>query len=727
MYGPSPFANPFDPSAYGASDAFGRPMGGPPSEYGASAMPDFRYRENYNAGNAAFAPPGGIQTGNPLVNMGLQIGTQMAFPGQEFRPMQTYDGSDVDYQRARSRFNEQFAQYAPQLARQGIFPAGSELAQNPVAQMATDPFKMGGSTVQAFQSAYGRFGNVLGPSPAEGARQTARLVESIDDKFDDANGQWDYRKSFGANRSQTIENVDSALRFGMGGMSRNQFASDVRAGRGGEFAAQANEVTRLGKTTFGQDQSADQINDLLDKAMGGLSSVTPDKASDFLAKVQSTSRALDINAKAFAEYLAAQQKVYKEMGVGGSIGAEATMGAALTARGVSERGRASGDAILGDQNQAMAARSANVQASQGSQLVKQLRFVAAQAERMDDGESKENGVGGQGLKENVQEVGALLRAGKGREAEALFSRIRNESRLGADTITEGGRNLSEEDADRSSRLVGNVTGRDSDMDVRAKVTRLTYQRASQERGFDRSAVSEDVYSKAVAGLGAVELESPEKVEAALRAQGVAPEAARGARQALATQADRTISNSGNFAQYGRRTQAQVRDSLDQSRPQAEAENAAAEAAQQADQGQVRPLNATSGNSTRGIDKMEAVGQTISTVTAEIQKGGPIDEKRVTSIVQDLVKKIVMADGSSQGTPANPSTSSANAEPSEIKKTPADASSTAPSSPVETLNREQLDETKRSRTVQEQMLEVMKTIAKSGGMPMANAPNNTGIR
>ena len=520
-------------------------------------------------------------------------------------------------------------------------------------------------------------------------------------------------------------------------MSRGQFAAQVREGKGGEFAAQANEVTRLGKTTFGQDQSADQINDLLDKAMGGLANVTPDKASDFLAKVQSTARALDINSKAFAEYLAAQQKVYKDMGVGGSIGAEATMGAALTARGVSERARENGDAVLGDQNRAMAAGAANAQASQGSQLVKQLRFVAAQAQGMDDAESKENGVGGQGLKENVRQVGELLRAGKGKEAEALFSKIRNESRLGADTIVEGGRNLSEEDAEASKPLVGAVTGRDSDADVRAKVTRRAYQVASQERGFDRSAISQETYEKAVEGLTAAEMTKPEKVEAALVAQGVAPEAARAARQPLKQGADVAISNTAAFYGYGRRTQAQVRYSLDQSRPNAEAENETVRAAQRGDEAKVRPLNAENGKNTLGVNLPEIFGQGINQLTQEVQKGGKWDIDRSTNFLKDFVKKAMQADPASPETGSTPSLIQSDEPMGILKSTSIKGSPNASGSEPnvsaskqneggEAIAKEQLDTQKSLVRKMEEVHMTLKQKLSGTNMPIANAPSNTGL-
>jgi hypothetical protein len=770
MYGyPSPF-NPYGSSLYGGFDAYGQPPGSAQG-YGSTAMPDFRYRESAFAGNSSFTPPGGIRTGNGMIDMGLQIGLMSAFPGQEFRPFQAYDGADIDYLRGRGRANEAFKAYREQAGRSGILPPESELGKNPIAQMATENLKYGGSTQQAFQSAYGRFGNIFGDSPEQGAKDTARLLSSMDDAFagkgPDGKPRFDYDKSFGFNRQETVENVDSALRFGVGGMSRRGFAQAAREGRGGEYAAQANETTRLGKSTFGQDQSADQINDLLDKATGGIANVTPEKASEFLAKVQSTARALDINAKAFAEYIGAQQKMYKEMGIGGSVAADMIMSTSLAARGASDRARETGDIGLSDQNRGVAALNANAAVSQGSSFMKQLRFVAAQADRMNADEDRDFGVDGKSLKANLQAIDAMKAAGNGAGAEALFDRVRN--RFGADLVAEGGLNLSEEDAARSQNIIKDTKGSDLDAETRTKALNISYQRARGQRGFDEKAVSRDVYGKAVENLGAMELQDPAKVAAALEAQGVEADAARSAARALSVSANVAINNTANFVPLGRRTQDQVRASLDQTRTGTIEENAAVQARESSDEVRARNLNRVMGSVTGGVKPSEEIGRGISAITEEIQKGGKVDGDRIKEVFKGLALDVTQTDkltriqqdyesgAMSRPDYQLPGEEGAAGKPDELlrpwslrsmldrydknsgQSTSGDvppSAQQAPGMPGQahstasvdvSVPKEQLEVTKKSGTVLENIHLTLLGIAKGRGpTPMANAASNTGL-
>ena len=636
--GYSPFPNFFgsDPSA-GSAPSY--------AAYGQAAMPDFRFRESAYAGNSQFVGPGGPRTGNPLYDLGAMAVSASLFPGKELRPFSPVEGGDVDFLRNRGRFNDQFKHYREEIAMHGVLPASSQLGQSLVIQQAMEGFKYGGSTYSAFQTAYGRFGSTFGETPRMQGRRVTQLTEGIDDAFDstDASGRkgYDYNKSFGFNRQESVENLDSAVRFGFHGYGRDELTRRTRRGEAGEMARDANEVTRLGKSTFGSDQSADQINGLLDKAMGGLAGVTTQKASEFLARVQSVSRALDVNAKAFTEYVAAQQETYKAMGIGGPIAAEMILNNAPNARSVSDRGRASGDAILGDQNRAAAALAANAASSQGSQFVRQLRFVGAQATRMTDEEDQQYGVDGQGLKANLAAINSMKAANNGAGAEALFSKVR--ARFGADVVAQGGRHLSEEDGARSLAVIPDVDGSDVDSDVRDRATKLAYERARGQRGFDENAVSLDTYRKAVSNLGALDMNDPAKVAAGLEAQGVDARSARANASTLSITADAAVSDTNQYLSLNRNTPDQVRASLDQTTPDAMA--ARQKMAQQVERDKNRALNLNSvmGSVTRPLNLPEAAATFISNGLEEMAKGGTFTPERAAKFAKQFGAEFVQTD------------------------------------------------------------------------------------
>ena len=192
--------------------------------------------------------------------------------------------------------------------------------------------------------------------------------------------------------------------------------------------------------------------------------------------------------------------------------------------------------------------------------------------------------------------------------------------------------------------------------------------------------------------------------------------------ALATQADRAISNTGNFAQYGRRTQAQVRASLDSSRPGAEAENEAVRSARDADQGQVRPSNAKDGNNTRGFNLPETFGQGLNALSREVDKGGKWDVERATGFLKDFVKKAMAAD-------PEPSASGNQGSFNSLKKN-TDTDQAAPSGGT-TGNgmdsvKEQIEVSKRGNTVLEAIHTTLKEGLPGKNIPLANAPSNTGL-
>jgi len=191
----------------------------------------------------------------------------------------------------------------------------------------------------------------------------------------------------------------SGLRYGNIGLNREEFTklSEIPGGQKqiSSITMAQNEKTRMGKQTFGSEMSADQINKLVDAAMGGIAGVTPEKATEFLSKIQTTSRALNVNARAFTEYVAMQQNLYKQMGISGASAADSIMTAAITGDtvsqlAVSKEGRGG---MIANADTAREASARNTAKQQGSSLINNARAVAAIYDMMTPAQRVASGIG----------------------------------------------------------------------------------------------------------------------------------------------------------------------------------------------------------------------------------------------------------------------------------------------------------------------------------------------
>ena len=334
---------------------------------------------------------------------------------------------------------------------------------------------------------------------------------------------YNYKKSYGFDVSEMSENLLSGLKYGNTGMNREDFVGiDATTSEGKAKLAQMskgqNEKIRMGKQTFGSDMSADQINKLMDAAMGGMAGITPEKATEFLSKIQTTSRALNINSKAFTEYVAMQQNLYKQMGIGGVSASTSIMTSAITGDVVSQMARreeqrdekgnitraAGAGGMMANSDISRSASARNTAKHQGSSLLNNARAAAAIYDMMTPAQQALSGVGGQ-----LTQLETLISEGKSPEAQALISKIGKQQ--GFSNLYSLGANMNEDLAGRAAKHI----------ELQGRGDAETYRRKHISKimsGFSNAdlvaAGGKDALAKSIAG---VEFDDPETVAKAIMA------------------------------------------------------------------------------------------------------------------------------------------------------------------------------------------------------------------
>jgi len=431
-------------SPYGAPPSFPNEMFGNPSP-SQRFFQDSRNRGMQYLPGQGFAPAGGIDMSQfGLLGAFANMALQRSMGGFPIRPFNGYEGGDSDFLESNARSRAMRDNMSAELNKGGAL-GNSELGKSSLAQtlqeMAGTTY--GGSSYQASNILASRQGRSLSNStdPADQYRAATSAVDQMRRQFG-VGGFGDseepgyiapvhsYTRSFGFNLQESANNLDSGIRYGNVSGGRQGLADAVRNGEIGEMTAAQNAKVRMGKQAFGQNTSADQINQLLDSAMGGLANVTPEKATAFLAKIQTTARAMDINAKAFTEYVAMQQGVYKQMGLGGAASADSIIGAALSGQAVMDAAQSKGGigGLNANKDVAMAATAAIEAESQGSNLYNQARAVGAIYDNLSPAQraavKTANGVS---VSTQMRKVEALLNEGKSDEAEAIIRDIKGVS------------------------------------------------------------------------------------------------------------------------------------------------------------------------------------------------------------------------------------------------------------------------------------------------------------
>ena len=313
---------------------------------------DLMARGNQYAGNEAFAPMGGLNFGSPLANMFGSMVLGGLF-GKDMRPLTQPNLPALDYFRAQQRFQTSQAMTNQVLSQDSaIYGRLPEMMQNKGMQMLFDMFNPGGSQQQAFQAIYGRFGSALGGNMQSQANESLRMLGELNRGFVVGSGpragMWDYNQSFGLDRVETSEALDAAGRYGIGGLSMNSIVDASRNGGLNSMARKNNEIFATARDIFGKDKGFDELANLMNQSIEGLSGLDQTKAADLLNKIQATSRAVNVSSKAFAEYAAMFNQLARERSLGGAAGFEAFAGAMQSAKSSTEVGRASGDMIGSD-------------------------------------------------------------------------------------------------------------------------------------------------------------------------------------------------------------------------------------------------------------------------------------------------------------------------------------------------------------------------------------------
>lgn len=415
-YSPQPYP-PYGPPSGMDSRWFGHPM------------PDFRARGGQYEPSHGFANPGSLNLGGGAAGMMGNLLISMMTGGKPMRPMGGFEGPGIDYIQSWQR---QAAAQDPGLRR--MLPVDPILTTILGQKAGSDPtlqalwggsgFSAMGSPETAARMISGRMGALMGGSIREQAINANRAVAGIAEGFS-TNGRYDLNKSYGFTLDETVGNMDSMRRYGFmpgGKMAMQAALNDPQAAA--RLARSSNETISLGKQTFGSDMSGDEISDLMSKALGGMSGLTTEKASDFLAKVQATSRALDINAKGFAEYMAMQQSVYKGLGLGGATASNAIINAATTGSVISEMAQSGQNGgALRNQQVAGEAAQRNAARRQGSATVNQVRAAAAIYDTLSDADKATLKVNGQSVLQVIQSAEAAANRGDDRMARSLINDV----------------------------------------------------------------------------------------------------------------------------------------------------------------------------------------------------------------------------------------------------------------------------------------------------------------
>ena len=506
--------------AIGYNNAFGRgnlSSNFPNNQFGQMPFDSRDRGTDYFPGQSYASSTGGIPIPGPFgpAISQMLINPWLASKGIVLPPITGYSHGSYDYIQGQQRNAARSAgQGGIIAAMKGMGYPGvreTELGKSSIAVQMAEMFDMtyGGSQTKATDSLASRMSYMQRGTATGNYKDATETALAIRQGFT-KNGGFDHKKSYGFDMSESVENLMSGLRYGNTGVNRDQFAelSTNAAGRAkiAGIAAAQNEKIRMGKQTFGSDMSADQINKLMDAAMGGMAGITPEKSTDFLAKIQTTARALSINAKGFAEYVAMQQNLYKQMGISGTAAATSIMTATVTGDAVSQMALTSGVGrrSMANVDTARSASARNTAKHQGSALLNNARAAAAIYDIMSPAQKAASQVGGQ-----LTELETLISEGKSPEAQALINNISKKS--GFSSLYTLGANMNEDIADRASRQI-ELQGRGD-----AETFRRSHIRKISGKLSNEQVAAVGGKAKLAAALSGVDFNDSEKVKEAIQA------------------------------------------------------------------------------------------------------------------------------------------------------------------------------------------------------------------
>lgn len=436
---------------------------------------DYMHSSNRHYASSMWTAPGGLNTGNQLVDIGGALALQMALGQETFnnmRPMSKVGVSDLDYTRSRSRMQQMqgspdaggttleqriYNQNLPYLAPRSGFAAG-----NSFAQRIYDTLNQGGSQMGAFQTLYTGVGSRMGGGEAGRSLGAERALEQMNAHFMSTSGfdkgGLDYKKSYGFNRVEIAEQIDAGSRYGIAGMSQSKFARAVKDGRGGEMMEESARVFSAAQGVFGKDKSMEELSQLMTRSIDGFQGMDANKATDLLHKIQATSRAVGISTEAFSEYSEMLNQIYKSVGAGGASASGHIMNSAMAASAATEVGRSTGDAQLGDMSKNMDAMGRNTLDAVNSPALRRAQAFGSIYANLSNEQRIGIGVKGVGsLAEMKGQIQNAIDTGDGnRLVELLDSfdkNIDDNNIIGKNASSNRARNLSDRDRDDSSRFL----------------------------------------------------------------------------------------------------------------------------------------------------------------------------------------------------------------------------------------------------------------------------------
>lgn len=427
---------------------------------GIQASEPWDMRFSPNSSNQGGAAPGGFNTGNPMFDMAAAAAAKHFLGVSDIRPYQGFSGPGSTYLESRMR-TDAMAERPMSLPYMPGIDALGKMGQDPAVRWGANQLGFGGGD-QGRAAEYGmqRFGPMMGRSIREQARVSQQMTENIVSGFsadpNNPSSGYSYNRSFGYDSRETMMNMDSLRSAGLGGVNEA-----LKRGVGGDAAAlkklasQSNEFMRQGREAFGPDMGNDEMLKLMDKAMGGLNGVTPEKASELLGKIQTTSRALDVSTEAFAQYMAMQQNLYKEMGVGGKVATDMILAGATDAQLIAKRAQASGNTALADEGKTRAIVDAQNRETLNSSGARTSTAVINDLDRRYSQDEKNSlKIGNRSVSDFFKEMGAAQKAGDEERVKALTAEGLNSGLVDKGQVISAARNQSSSDVENAINVTG---------------------------------------------------------------------------------------------------------------------------------------------------------------------------------------------------------------------------------------------------------------------------------
>ena len=248
-----------------------------------------------NPANSGLAPPSGINTKNPILD--LVLNTVFAGVMGDTPMLRTFGRPKVsDYSYTSMQERQRVSQMVTPdvIASNPMFGSmiSGDLGKNRAfQQFVGDPFlSPGGSMGDAFNTVNGRFTKDLaGPglrNASTNAVLAANIVKNTDKAFLDKDGMYDYRKTYGFDRSETYRNADAYNRvFGGFTSSVDTIDETDRAVELGTLSQTVlEEAERRGDITPEKSQEAREKIQVAESRLQESKNIVPTKMSDFVGK-----------------------------------------------------------------------------------------------------------------------------------------------------------------------------------------------------------------------------------------------------------------------------------------------------------------------------------------------------------------------------------------------------------------------------------------------------------